>query len=170
MRHAIRGSRAFNAAIKRDCAWFQSNPAKTRLRRKVTGQELPPHLRGRGIVKVEIERAGPDRFVRTFFDHSGCPVAGGFDQYHDEVVPNAPGHTITAIAGGPAVVDRADVTLADREYFERNPESTEYERDALPVELEQAQVRLGYKPRSGWVRVRQLAPGVRVRDLLRASR
>jgi hypothetical protein len=45
MHHAIRGSRAFNAAIKRGCAWFRSNPAKTRVRRKVTGRELPRHLR-----------------------------------------------------------------------------------------------------------------------------
>jgi hypothetical protein len=28
---------------------------------------------------------------------------------------------------GPVVVDRADTTSVDREYFEKNPDSTEYE-------------------------------------------
>jgi hypothetical protein len=165
-----KASRAFEAAIKRDCAWFQSNPARTRLRRKVTGRELPRSLRRLGIAEVVIERAGPAHFVRTFLNANGRTVASGFDQYMDQIVPGAPGHTITFSPGPLANVDRADVTSADREYFEWNPESTEYERDALPVELEQAQVTLGYKPpRSGWVRVQQLAPGVRVRELVATS-
>ena len=42
------------------------------------------------------------------------------------------------VPGGQTVVDRADVTSVDREYFEQNPDSDEYERDALPVELDQA--------------------------------
>jgi hypothetical protein len=160
-----KASRAFDAAIKRDCSWFRSNPAKTRLHRKVTGQELPRHLRGLGIAEVVIERAGPERFIRTFFDHSSRPVAAGIDDLTDKVVPGAPEHTTNVIPGGPVVVDRADVTSADREYFEQNPDSTEYERDALPIELEQARFSLGMRTRSGRVCVRQLAPGVRVREL-----
>jgi hypothetical protein len=49
-----KASRAFEAAVERDCTWFQSNPAKTRLRRKVTGEELPRTLRGLGIAEVVI--------------------------------------------------------------------------------------------------------------------
>jgi hypothetical protein len=162
-----KASRAFDAAIKRDRAWFKLNPAKTRLRRKVTGQELPRHLRGLGIAEVVVERAAPKRFIRTFFDHSGRPVVAGIDDFKDKVVPGAPEHTINVIPDGLVVVDRADVTAADREYFEQNPDSTEYERDALPVELEQSRSSLGVQPRSGRVRVRQLAPSVRVRELLR---
>jgi hypothetical protein len=164
-----KASGAFDAAIKCDCAWFQSNPAKIRLRRKVTTRELPRSLRRLGIAEVVIERAGPAHFVRTFLNANGRTVASGFDQYMDQVVPGAPGHTITVSPGPLANVDRADVTSADREYFERNPKSTEYERDALPVELEQSRSSLGVRPRRGRVRVRQLAPGVRVRELLRTS-
>jgi hypothetical protein len=161
-----KASRAFEEALKRDCAWFQSNPTKTRLRRKVARQELPRQFRRLGIAEVVIERAGPDRFVRTFFDHAGRLVLGSMDLLKNTVVSGAPDHTITLSDRGVSV-DRADVTSADREYFERNPESTEYERDALPVELEQA--RLGFTPRVGRVLVRQLAPGVRVRELLGTS-
>jgi hypothetical protein len=164
-----KASRAFEAAIKHDCTCFQSNPSKTRLRRKVTGHELPRHLRGLGIAEVVIERAGPNRFTRTFFDHAGLPVAAGIDELKDEVVPGAPAHTVNVLSGGQVVVDRADATSVDREYFEQNPDSAEYERNALPVELDQAQSSLGFRPRSGRVRVRQLAPGVRVRELLRTS-
>jgi hypothetical protein len=90
-----RASRAFEEAIKRDCAWFQSNPAKTRLRRKVACQELPRQLRGLGIAEVVIERAGPDRFVRTFFDDAGRPVFASMDLLKNTVVSGAPDHTIT---------------------------------------------------------------------------
>jgi hypothetical protein len=45
--------------------------------------------------------------------------------------------------GGRAVVDRADLTSADREHSEQNASSVEYERDALPVELDQAGSSLG---------------------------
>jgi hypothetical protein len=38
----------------RDCAWLQSNRAKTRLRRKVAGHELPRYLLRLGITKVVI--------------------------------------------------------------------------------------------------------------------
>jgi hypothetical protein len=96
-------------------------------------------------------------------------MASGIDEFKDEVVPGAPGHTIGVIPGGQAVVDRADVTSADREHFEQNPDSSEYERDALPVELDQVQCSPEFRPRSGRVRVRQLAKGVRVRELLRTS-
>jgi hypothetical protein len=160
-----KASRAFEAAIKRDCEWFQSNQAKTRLRRKVRSRELPRHLRGLGITAVAIERAGPDRFVRTFFDHAGNPIAAGVDYLNDKVVPSAPGYTINVVPGGEVVVDRADVTSPDREYFEKNHESAEYERGALPVELAQVESSSGSRPRSGRVRVRQLAPGVRIREL-----
>jgi hypothetical protein len=166
----VKTSRAFDAAIKRDCAWFQSNPAKTWLRRKVTSRELPRHLRRLGITDVIIERAGPAHFVRTFLDANGRTVASGIDEYKDQVVPGAPGHTITVTPGPLVNVDRADVTSADREYFERNPNHDEYERDALPVELDQARSSRGFRPPSGRIRVRQLAPGVRVRELLRTSR
>jgi hypothetical protein len=162
-----KASRAFDAEIKRDCAWFRSNPAKTRLRRKVTGQELPRHLRRLGIVEVVIERAGPAKFVRTFFARDGWALASGIDELEDEAVPGAPGHTISVIPGGQAVVDRADVTSADREYFEQNPDSDEYEREALPIELDQAGSSPKFGPRSGRVRVRRLAKGLRVRQLLR---
>ena len=161
--------RAFEAAIKRDCVWFQSNPAKTRLRRKVTGRELLRHLRGLGIAEVVIERAGPAHFVRTFLNANGRTVASGFDQYQDQVVPGAPGHTINVIPSGQVVVDRADVTSADREYFEQNTDKDEYERDALRIELDQARSPPGSRPRSGRVRVQQLGPGVRVRELLGTS-
>jgi hypothetical protein len=53
-----KASRAFEAALKRDCAWFQSNPAKTQLRRQVTGWELPRHLRGLGIAEVSLPLEG----------------------------------------------------------------------------------------------------------------
>jgi hypothetical protein len=163
-----KASRAFEEAIKRDCAWFQSNPAKTMLRRKVAGPELPRQLRGLGIAEVVIERAGPDRLVRTFFDQAGRAALGSMDLLKDTVVPGAQDHTII-LSDRAVSVDRANVTSADREYFERNPESTEYERDALPSELEQAQSSLGFTPRGGRVLVRQLAPGVRVRELLGRS-
>ena len=114
-----KASRAFDAEIKRDCAWFRSNPAKTRLRRKVTGQELPRHLRRLGIVEVVIERAGPAKFVRTFFARDGWALASGIDELEDEAVPGAPGSS---------------------------PK---------------------FGPRSGRVRVRRLAKGLRVRQLLR---
>ena len=166
---ARKASRAFDAEIKRDCAWFRSNPVKTRLRRKVTGQELPRHLRGLGIEEVVIERAGPACFVRTFFSRYGRAVASGIEELDNEVVPGAPGHTIGIIPGGQVVVDRADVASADREYFQQNPDSSEYERDALPVELDQARCSLEFRPQRGRVRVRQLAKGVRVRGLLRTS-
>jgi hypothetical protein len=221
-----KASRAFEEAIKRDCAWFHSNPAMASLRRKVAGPELPRQLRGLGIAEVVIERAGPDRFVRTFFDHAGRAVLGSMDLLKDTAVPGAWDHTIRlsdrAVSvdranragmdpkedsnkngavcrppqtplrpdlskwqpapGDPGIIpggirDRAlravlesHVTSADREYFERNPESTEYERDALPVELEQAWSSLGFTPRGGRVLVRQLAPGVRVRELLGTSK
>jgi hypothetical protein len=160
-----KASRAFEAAIKRDCEWFQSNPLKTRLRRQVTGRELPRHLVGLGIAEVVVERAAPDRFIRTFFDHAGRPVATGIDELKNEVVPGAPRHTINVPHRGPLVVDRADTTSADREYFEKNPDSAEYERDALPVELNQARLPSGYRSTSGQVRVLQLAPGFRIRQL-----
>ena len=89
------------------------------------------------------------------------------DELEDEAVPGAPGHTISVIPGGQAVVDRADVTSADREYFEQNPDSDEYEREALPIELDQAGSSPKFGPRSGRVRVRRLAKGLRVRQLLR---
>jgi hypothetical protein len=165
-----KASRAFDATIKRDCAWFQSNPAKTRLRRKVTGQELPRNLRGLGIAEVVIERAGPAHFVRTFLNANGRTVASGFDLYKDQVVPGAPDHTINLNPWGLAVVDRVNATSADREYSRQNPDILEYERDALPVELDEVQSSLGFRPRSGRVRVLQLAPGIQVRELLRASR
>jgi hypothetical protein len=164
-----KASRAFEAVIKRDCVWFQSNQSKTRLCRRVTSRELPRHLRGLGIAEVVVERAGPNRFIRTFFDHAGRPVAAGIDELKDEVVPGAPEHTVSVIPGGPVVVDRADVTSADREYFEQNPDSAEYERNVLPVELDQARSSPGFRPRSGRLRVRQLAPGIRVRELLGTS-
>ena len=135
----------------------------------MTGRELPRNLRGLGIAEVVIERAGPARLVRTFFSRDGRAVAGGIDELKDEAVPGAPAHTINVIPGGQVIVDRADVTSADREYFKQHPDSIEYERDALPVELEQAQPSLGFTARSERVRVRQLAPGVRVRELLRIS-
>jgi hypothetical protein len=69
------------------------------------------------------------------------------------------------VPGGAVIVDRADVTSPDREYFEKNHDSTEYERGALPVELAQVESFSGFRPRSGRVRVRQLAPGVRIREL-----
>ena len=164
-----KASLTFKEAIQGDCEWFQSNPLKTRLRRKVTGQELPRQLRGLGIEEVVIERAGPACFVRTFFSRHGRAVASGIDELDNEVVPGAPGHTIGVIPGGQAAVDRADVTSADREYFQQNPDSSEYERDALPVELDQARCSLEFRPQRGRVRVRQLAKGVRVRELLRTS-
>ena len=162
-----KASLTFKEAIQGDCEWFQSNPLKTRLRRKVTGQELPRQLRRLGIEEVVIERAGPACFVRTFFSRDGRAVASGLDEFKDEVVPGAPGHTIGVIPGGQAVVDRADVTAADREYFEQNPDSDEYEREALPIELDQAGSSPEFGPRSGRVRVRRLAKGLRVRQLLR---
>jgi hypothetical protein len=149
--------------------WFQSNPLKTRLRRNEAGNELPRDLRGLGIVEVLIERAGSKRFIRTFFDHTGRPVAAALDHFKHTVVQGAPEHTIHGIPGGPVAVDRADTTSIDREYFEQNPDSNEYERDALPIELEQAQASLGFRPRSGRVRVTQLVPGFRVTELLRTS-
>jgi hypothetical protein len=160
-----KASRAFVAAIRRDCDWFRSNPIKTRLRRKVTGDELPRGLRGLGIVEVVIERAGPQQFARTFFDHAGRAVASGIESMKDAIVPDAPGHTIVITPGGQADVDRADVASIDREYFEQNPRSTEYERDASAVELEQARSSSGYRLLSARIRVVQIAPGVRVREL-----
>jgi len=71
--------------------------------------------------------------------------------------------------GGRAVDDRADLTSADREHSEQNPSSVEYERDALPVELDQAGSSLGLRSRSEQLRVRQLTPGVRVRELLKRA-
>jgi hypothetical protein len=136
------------------------------LRRKVTGQELARNLRGLGITEVVIERACPDRFIRTFYDYAGRPVAAGIDFLNERVVPNAPNHTISQIPSGEVIVDRADVTSPDREYFEQNPDSAEYERDALPVELNQALSPPGFKPRNGRVRVQQLTPGFRIRELL----
>jgi hypothetical protein len=156
---------AFEAAIKRDCAWFKSNPIKTRLRRKVRSRELPRHLRRIGITEVVIERAAPCRFVRTFFDHAGRTVATGIDELNKEVVPSAPRHTINVPQYGPVSVDRADSTSADREYFEKNPDIGEYERDALPVELAQVEFSSGLRPLRGRVQVRQLAPEVRIREL-----
>jgi hypothetical protein len=164
MKTPHKASRAFEAAIKRDCAWFQSNPVKTRLRRKVTGRELMRHQRGLGITEVVIERAGPARFVRTFFNNAGRPVFASIDLLKNTVVRGAPDHTIV-LSDRTISVDRADVTAADREYFERNPDCAEYERDALPVELEEARSPSGFGPRSGRVRVVQLAPGFRIREL-----
>jgi hypothetical protein len=131
------------------------------LRRKVTGRELPRRLRRLGIAEVVIERAGQDRFIRTFFDHAGRPMAAGTDDFKNKVMPGAPEHTIVLTPGGPAVVDSADATRVDREYFEQNPNSVEYERDVLPVELDEARSSLGFRPWSGRVRVRQLVPCVR---------
>jgi hypothetical protein len=91
-------------------------------------------------------------------------VAGGIDYLNDKVVPGAPDHTISVMSGGEVIVDRADVTSPDREYFEQNPDSTEYERVALAVELDQTRSRSGVKPKSGRVRVRQLAH-YRIREL-----
>jgi hypothetical protein len=82
-----KASREFETAIKRDCAWFQPNPFKTRLRRKITHRELLRELRGLGIVEVVIEGAGPDRFIRTSFDHSACAIATSIDHLKDTVVP-----------------------------------------------------------------------------------
>jgi hypothetical protein len=61
------------------------------------------------------------------------------------------------------------VTSADREYFQQNPDSSEYERDTLPIELDQARCFPELRPQRGRVRVRQIAKGVRVRELLRTS-
>jgi hypothetical protein len=107
--------------------------------------------------------------VRTFLDANGRTVASGFDQYKDQVVPNVLGHTITVTPGSSAIVDRADTTAMDREYFRHHPDHSAYERDALPVELEQARFSPDFRPKSGRVRVRQLAPGVRVRELVETS-
>jgi hypothetical protein len=127
----------------------------------VGGNELPRHLRGLGIVEVVIERAAPHRFIRTLLNREGQPVATGIDELNSAIVPGAPRHAINVSHRGPVVVDRADTTSVDREYFEKNPDSTEYERDALPVELASSPGR----PRSGRVLVRQIVPGFRIREL-----
>jgi hypothetical protein len=68
-----RMSRAGEAAIEADKAWFRDHPDKTTLRRKVKPKELPRALRNQGIREVVIERAGPALFVRRFLDIDGRP-------------------------------------------------------------------------------------------------
>jgi hypothetical protein len=166
--NAHKASRAFEAAIKRDCEWFQSNPGKTRLRRKVGSRELPRHLRGLGITEVVIERAGPAKFVRTFFNAQGRPVFGGYDLYDHQIVSSAPDHPITIRHDGKTVqeifVNRTDVALSDRERLKQHPGESEFKR--LSTEDE---IRPNLAPGTditrfvGVTTVRQLAPGVRER-------
>jgi hypothetical protein len=163
-----KASRAFDAAIKRDCEWFQSNRAKTKLRRKVTSRELPRHLRGLGITEVVIERAGPAKFVRTFFNAQGRPVFGGYDLYDHQIVSSAPDHPITIRHDGKTVqeifVNRTDVALSDRERLKQQPGESEFKR--LSTEDE---IRPNLAPSTditrfvGVTTVRELAPGVRER-------
>lgn len=164
---ACKGSRAFDRAIDADRAWFRDNVTKTRRRRNVNGRELPRHLRGLGIVAVVIELASPTHFIRTFMDREGRPVAGGIDEFDAPVVPGAPSHPIWFTPGGRPAIDRADTTDCDRGYFEKNPDAVEYVRDAQPAELQAAQEQTPHERLlRGRVRVRQLAPNVRMRELV----
>jgi hypothetical protein len=106
--------------------------------------------------------------MRRVATQSDRPRAG-VDMLKHKVVPGAPEHTIVLMPGDRAVVDRADLMSADREHSEQNPSSVEYERDALPVELDQAGSSLGFKPRSERLHVRQLTPSVRARELLKRA-
>jgi hypothetical protein len=168
MKKPHKASRAFDAAIKRDREWFQSNPSKIKLRRKVTGQELPRHLRRLGIVEVVIERAGPATFVRTFLDGQGRPVLSGYDVYDHQIVPSAPTYPITIRHNAKAVqkvlVNRTDVAMTDGEWFKQHPGESEFKRLSTEDEM-----RHDLAPGSditrfaGVTTVRQVAPGVRER-------
>jgi hypothetical protein len=163
-----KASRTFEAAIKRDCEWFQSNPAKANLRRKVIGRELPRNLRGLGITEVVIERAGPAKFVRTFFNAQGRPVFGGYDLYDHQIVSSAPDHPITVRHDGKTVqevfVNRTDVALIDREWLKQHPGESEFKRLSTEDEIGP-----NLAPGTDIARfvavttVRQLVPGVRER-------
>lgn len=48
----------------------------------------------------------------------------------------------------------------DRKYFEENPTATSYTRLYVPGEF------YPYHPKGDWVRVHQIKPGVRLRELL----
>jgi hypothetical protein len=139
--------------------------AKDKVAPERGGQRVAAALARTGIVDVVIERAAPHRFIRTFLNREGQPVATGIDELNSAVVPGAPRHAINVPHCGPVVVARADTTSIDREYFEKNTDSAEYERDALPVELNQARLPAGFRPTSGRARVFQLAPGFRIREL-----
>jgi hypothetical protein len=163
-----KASRAFDAEIKRDREWFQSNPSKSRLRRKVTGQELPRHLRRLGIAEVVIERAGPATFVRTFFDNQGRPVLSGYDVYDHQIVPSAPTYPITIRHNAKAVqevfVNRTDIAMTDREWFKHHPGESEFKRLSTEDEMRPNLAPGTDITRFGGVTtVREVAPGVRQR-------
>jgi hypothetical protein len=163
-----KASRGFDAAIKRDCAWFQSNPGEIRLRRNVTGGELPRNLRGRGIAEVAIERATPATFVRTYFDNQGRPLFSGYDAYHDQIVPLASTHPISIQHNGETIqelfVNRTDVAVTDREWFKQHPGASEFKRSSTIDEI-----RATLPPGAditrfaGTTTVRKVAPGIRER-------
>jgi hypothetical protein len=128
--------RAFKQAIERDNEWFRANPAARFRCRHVEGAELPRAMRGHGIRTVVIERAGPSEFLRTFYDTQGRQVFAGFDNYYEQIGPPGPSYPIgikhdDCGAIQEMIVNREDVALADREWFEQHPGEPEW--DALPA-------------------------------------
>ncbi len=156
---------AGEAAIERDKAWFRANPDRTRLQRRVRRRELPASLRALGIAEVLIERVDARRFVRTWLDHQGRPVASGMDMYHAPVVPDAPDGSISLQRQGEGVRCLVDKGTAadDRAWFEQHPGETVRVRSMTAEEMVSAKTPPGFVVTGGEVTVTKIADGVRTR-------
>jgi hypothetical protein len=169
MKMSRRASAAFDKAIERDNQWFAANPIARSRRRKVDPAELPRRMRGRGIKTVEIGRAGPSRFVRTFLNAEGRPVFSGIDFYDDPIVPLAPEHPISIERNGEngeikkVFVNRDPVAVADREWFEQHPGASEVHRAATEDELQSLAPDADVDRFVGVTTVREISPGIRTR-------
>jgi len=157
---------AGEAALERDKAWFRANPKRTRLTRPVHRDELPDGLRLFGIVEVRIERAGPSRFVRTFFNSGGRPVFAGIDMHNEPVVPDAPHNAITLHLGEGmirSIVVDAGTAARDRQYFQDHPGQSSYTRLMTTEELLEVETPPGFVAASGMMRVTRKGKETRAR-------
>jgi hypothetical protein len=163
-----KASRAFEAAIAGDNAWFAANPDKTSRRRRVYRAELPRQFRNLGIREVVIERIGPAEFIRRWLDIDGRTVMSGSDHYDDLVVPGAPQKAARLVlrpdgSAGPPIGAGPRGPESDREYFKQHPGATEFTRPATAAEMAAQDVPPGGEWIEAVVTVAQVMPGVRLR-------
>jgi hypothetical protein len=162
---------AIAEALDRDAAWLRANPTKTRLRRRVEEHELMPNMRGKNVVEVTLERAGPSLLLQNYFNAQGQPVFMRVVTAREEILPSAPTRGIETLydpikGTRQLAVDRADVLGVDQNWFREHPGRNEYERAPLTSELATARALLGTLPKHMKIRVRQVRPNYLVRQFM----